>query len=111
GGNEVNDAFAPAGALDDEGAAFLVGGQIDGLPLALAKIGVRAEHALQEGMRFLPVHGSGNCGVEKRMSSDQIDIAEPFSLTDPCPGRWPRWGGGRRRYPNRARRAGRFRSA
>src|SRR5689334_10299313 len=34
-GEEIDDAFAPAGALDDENSLALVCGEIDGFPLAV----------------------------------------------------------------------------
>jgi hypothetical protein len=42
-----------------------VGGEINGFPLTLAKLGFRAEHTLQERPRFLPVHEVGKMGTEK----------------------------------------------
>jgi hypothetical protein len=43
----VDEALAPAGPLDDERARSVTDDRLDGLALALAELGIRAEHGLE----------------------------------------------------------------
>ena len=55
GRQEIDDALAPAGALDDEQPLPLVSGQVNGLPMPVAELGRRGKHSLQGGQVWPPL--------------------------------------------------------
>src|SRR5437879_3839379 len=56
GGQEIDDALAPACSLDHEHALALVCGQVNCLPLAIAEIRRGTEHLLENRAGFLLLH-------------------------------------------------------
>ena len=75
GRDPVDEALAPAGALDDERAAAVLGDRLDRLALAVAERRVRAEHGLE--VLGQVVHRRGQCGrAGRRMTPDTNGLGQ-----------------------------------
>ena len=68
-GEEINNALAPPGALNYQDSLPSVGREIDSFPLAVAEVGGRPEHLLEQGKGLGFLHGGGGWEGKEEMAN------------------------------------------